>query len=165
MRALAQELREAEAEERLGRGLAWPDLTPSVRYERDEGDRVLWAGLRVSLPLLDHGKQLRAVARLKADRLRLDLEAQRRALVTEVEGLLAVHELRAAAARELSANADILADNESLARRSYEAGQIGLSEMLVVRRETLDARRELLDSLLEVAEARAELDSLAGGTR
>lgn len=165
IRALAHQLREAEAEVRLGRGMAWPDLTPSVRYERDQGDRVLWAGLRVTLPLFDRGQQLRAEGGLRADRLRLEIEAMKRALVNQVQGLVAQHELRAAAVRELAANAERLADSEVLARRSYEVGQIGLAELVVLRRETLDARKDLLDSLMELAEARGELDTLAGGLR
>lgn len=165
IRALAHQLREAEAEVRLGRGLAWPELTPSVRYERDEGDRVLWAGLRVTLPLFDRGRELRAVGSIRADRLRLEIAATKRALVNQVQGLLAQHELRAAAVRELGANAERLADSEALARRSYEVGQIGLAELVVVRRETLDARQDLLDSLMELAQTRAELESLAGGWR
>jgi cobalt-zinc-cadmium efflux system outer membrane protein len=165
IRALAHQLREAEAEVRLGKGSAWPDLTPSVRYERDQGDRVLWAGLRVTLPLFDNGQQLRAAGSLRVERLRLEIEARKRVLANQAQGLVAQHELRAAAVRELVSNAERLTDNEALARRSYEVGQIGLAELVVVRRETLDARRELLDSLLELAQARAELDSLAGGSR
>jgi cobalt-zinc-cadmium efflux system outer membrane protein len=82
-----------------------------------------------------------------------------------VQAALAVHDLRLAAVRELAANADRLADNEALARRSYEVGQIGLTEFLLLRREGLDARRQWLASLLELAQARAELDSLAGSPR
>ena len=78
---------------------------------------------------------------------------------------LELYELRRLAAGELEANASRLADNESLARRSYEVGQIGLAELLLVRRETLDARRERLDSLLELARARADIESLQGGTQ
>jgi hypothetical protein len=37
-----------------------------------------------------------------------------------------------------------------------------LAELLVVRRETADARRQWLDSLLDLAQARADVDSLGG---
>ena len=86
-------------------------------------------------------------------------------LENQLQSALALHGLRLAAATELTSNADRLADNEALARRSYEVGQIGLAELLLLRRETIDARREWLDSLLELAQASAELDSLAGGSR
>jgi cobalt-zinc-cadmium efflux system outer membrane protein len=165
VRALEAQLREAEAEVRLGRGLAWPEITPGVRYERDQEDRVLWAGLRVTLPVFDRGQQVRAMGRARVERLRGEIEARKRLLGTQLQSALALHELRRAAAAELTANSERLADNEALARRSYEVGQIGLAELLLLRRENIDAHREWLDSLLELAEARAALDSLAGGSR
>jgi outer membrane protein, heavy metal efflux system len=165
VRALEAELLEAEAEVRLGKGHAWPDLTPALRYERDEGRRVLWAGLSVSLPLFDRGQQLRAVSEVRAERLRSELNARKRVFATQVAGTLGLYDLRLAAVGELEANASTLADSETLARRSYEVGQIGLAELLLVRREAAEARRQWLDSLLELAEVRADLDALAGGAR
>lgn len=165
VRALEAQLREAEAEVRLGRGLAWPEVTPGVRYERDQGDRVLWAGLRVTLPLFDRGQQLRATGAARVQRLRTEIEARKRVLRNQLQAALAVHDLRLAAASELTANSRRLADNEALARRSYEVGQIGLAELLLLRRESADSRREWLDSLFELAQTSAELDSLVGGSR
>jgi cobalt-zinc-cadmium efflux system outer membrane protein len=165
IRALEAQLLEAEAEARLGKGHAWPDLTPALRYERDEGERVLWAGLSVSLPLFERGQQMRAVSEVRAERLRSELVARKRVLATQVAGTLGLFDLRQAAVGELEANASTLADSETLARRSYEVGQIGLAELLLVRREAAEARRQWLDSLLELATVRAELDALAGGSR
>jgi cobalt-zinc-cadmium efflux system outer membrane protein len=165
VRSLEAQLREAEAEVQLGDGMAWPDLTPGIRYERDQGDRVLWAGLRITLPVFDRGQQLRATGQARANRLRADIESRKRMLGNQLHSALVLHGLRLAAATELTSNADRLADNEALARRSYEVGQIGLAELLLLRREGMDARREWLDSLLELARASAELDSLAGGSR
>jgi outer membrane protein, heavy metal efflux system len=165
IRALEAELREAEAEINLGKGQAWPEVTPAVRYERDQGDRILWAGLTVTLPVFDRGQTLRATAHARADRLRAEVAALKRTLHSQAQSALRVHDLRLAAVRELAANAERLADSEALTRRSYEVGQIGLAELLLLRRETIDARRQWLDSLLELAQARAELDSLSGGSR
>jgi outer membrane protein TolC len=44
-------------------------------------------------------------------------------------------------------------------------GQISLPELLLVRRELVDARLEYLNRLLEVAEAAIEPDSAAGVLR
>jgi cobalt-zinc-cadmium efflux system outer membrane protein len=142
--------------------MAWPELTPSVRYERDQGDRVWWAGLSISLPALDRGQQLRATSQARIDRLRAEMASRRRVLEVQLATALAVHDLRADAVRALADNAGRLEENEALARRSYEVGQIGLGELLLVRRETVDARRQWLDRLLELAQARAELESLGG---
>jgi cobalt-zinc-cadmium efflux system outer membrane protein len=165
VRAVEAQVREAEAEIRLGKGLAWPEISPGIRYQRDHGDRLIWAGLSITLPVFDRGQQVRAVGRARTDGLRGEAEARTRILQTQVQGALALHEMRLAAVKELAANADTLAESEGLARRSYEVGQIGLGELLLVRRETADARRQWLDSLLDLAQVRAELDSLAGGSR
>jgi outer membrane protein, heavy metal efflux system len=165
VRALQAELREAEAEVRLGRGYAWPDLSPAVRYERDEGQRVLWAGLTVTLPVFNRGQELKAVGEARAQRIRTELEALTRAVQTEVKSALDAYALRLQAAEELQNTLAILDENEVLARRSYEVGQIGLAEFLLVRREVLETRMARLDRLLEAAEARADLESRAGVTR
>jgi len=44
-------------------------------------------------------------------------------------------------------------------------GQIGLGELLLVRRETLEARAALLQRQIEAAQARVELDTRAGVLR
>ena len=54
------------------------------------------------------------------------------------------------------------ADNQQLAARSRQAGQIGLLEQLLVNRQALDAERELIDALAEFQATRIELESAAG---
>jgi len=165
LKALEAELREAEAEIRLGRGHGWPDVSPAVRYERDQGERVLWGGLSVTLPLFNRGQELKAVGEARARRIRLELEATRRAIQNEVQSALDAYLLRLQAAEELEGTLAALDENEALARRSYEEGQIGLAEFLLVRRETLETRFARLDRRLEAAEARADLESRAGVIR
>jgi cobalt-zinc-cadmium efflux system outer membrane protein len=162
VKALEAELRAAEAEIRLGRGFAWPDVTPAIRYERDEGNRVLWGGLTVTLPLFSRGQELRAVGEARAQRIRAELGALKTAVQNEIRTELDVYLLRLQAAEELVATRGALDENEGLARRSYEVGQIGLAEFLLVRREVLDTRFAVLDRLLEAAQARSELESRAG---
>ena len=75
-----------------------------------------------------------------------------------------MHDQRLAAVEELEASAlPLLDENESLARRSYEAGEMGLAELLLVRRETLDTRREYLDRLRAAAVAAVDVLASAGG--
>jgi len=165
LRALDAELQEAEADVRLGRAYDWPDLSPAVRYERDDGKRVLWGGLTVSLPVFNRGQELKAVGEARARRIRAEIEALRRAIQNEVKSAVEAYGLRVQAADELRSTLAALDANEDLARRSYEVGQIGLAEFLLVRRETLEIRVALLDRLLEAAEARADLESRAGVSR
>jgi cobalt-zinc-cadmium efflux system outer membrane protein len=162
LRALQAELDAAEAEVRLGRGLAWPDVSPVVRYERDEGRQVLWGGLTVTLPVFNRGQELRAVGEARAQRIRAEISALRHAVQNEISTSLEAYGLRRQAAEELQATLGALDENEDLARRSYEAGQIGLVELLLVRREVLETRFAALDRLLDAAQARSELESRAG---
>ena len=53
-------------------------------------------------------------------------------------------------------------ENEALARRSFEVGQISLPELLLVRRELVETRLEYLSRLLEVAQAAIDQDAAAG---
>jgi cobalt-zinc-cadmium efflux system outer membrane protein len=54
-----------------------------------------------------------------------------------------------------------LDENEQLTTRSFEVGQLGLPELLLIRREILDTRFQYLDALLEAAVARIDLDARA----
>jgi cobalt-zinc-cadmium efflux system outer membrane protein len=165
VRALEAELEEAEAEERLGRSLAWPQLAPSFRYERDAGTSIFWGGITVSLPLLNRGQETREAAAARSRRIRADLEALRLSVRNEMQSGWTVYTLRQKAADELRAQVAALDDNDALARRSYEVGQIGLGELLLVRRETADARSALLQRVAEAAEARIDLETRAGVLR
>ena len=165
VRALEAELKEAEADERLGKSLAWPDLAASFRYERDEGADVFWGGITFSLPLRNRGQETREVALARATRIRGELEALRLAVRNEIGSSWTVYTLREKAAAELRAQVAALDENDALARRSYEVGQIGLGELLLLRRETADARSALLERLAEAAEARIDLETRAGVLR
>jgi cobalt-zinc-cadmium efflux system outer membrane protein len=165
LKVLQAELAEAEAEIRAGRAAAWPEVTPALRYERDDGERVLWGGLTVRLPLFDRGQERRALGQARAERIREELAALARAVATRVRAAHASYALQAAAAQELQATLAAMDDNEQLARRSYEEGQIGLSELLIVRRETAETRRAWLEALLQASQARYDLESEAGVSR
>lgn len=166
LKALEAELREGEAELALARGAAWPELGLGARYERDEGDDIVLGALTFTVPLFDRGQGERAEAGARIRRLRLELEAARRAAGSEVRTAFDVAERHAAAVAVLERDAlPLLDENERLSRRSYEAGQIGLADLLLVRREILETRSEYLDRLLEAAIAAIDLEASAGGTR
>lgn len=163
LRTLQAELDAAEAELRLAQGEAWPDFGLGARYERDDRADVVLGELSFSLPVFERGQGLRAEASARARRLRLELEAGRRAAAVEVQTAFDVHAERAAAAEELETNAlPLLDQNESLARRSYEVGQIGLAELLLVRHEVLGTRNDYVERLLEAAVAAVDLEASAG---
>jgi len=166
IRVLKSELDAANAELRLGGALAWPEFGLGARYERKDGESLVLGAVRFTLPLFDRGQGVRAEARARARRLELELEAERRSVRTEVSTAFEIYDQQKAAVDELEQNAvRLLEENESLSRESYEAGQISLAELLLVRREILEIRNDYLSRLLDAAIAAAELEASAGVLR
>ena len=163
LEATAAELRQAEAEIRLGRAFAWPDVGVGFRYGRDEGSTIARGGLTFTLPVFSRGQELRATGESRATRLRRELEAGRLAVVNEVKTAFEIQERRAEAAEELHKDGvQTLDENESLALRSFEEGEINLLDLLLIRRDSFETRLLYLDQLLEAKLAAADLEARAG---
>jgi cobalt-zinc-cadmium efflux system outer membrane protein len=165
-RALQAELREAEADVRLGEGFKWPDLGLGARYKRDTGDNVYQGGVKITLPAFSRGQELRATGAARGSRIRLEMEALRDAVQHEVSSSFETYQSRMEASAELEQAAlPSLAENETLAKRSYEEGEIGVAELLLIRKEMLDTRLAYVNSLLEAKLAEIELQFRAGVLR
>jgi cobalt-zinc-cadmium efflux system outer membrane protein len=163
LRALAAELAQAEAEARLARAESWPDVAVGASYERDDPDDVVLAGLTLELPVFDRGQGARAETNARVRRLRRELAVERTAAESELTTAYFVYREREAAALELETSAlPLLDENEKLVHRSYEAGQIGLAELVVLRRETLALRSETLKRRLLAAIAASEVLAASG---
>jgi outer membrane protein TolC len=163
LEATAAELRQAEAEIQLGRGFAWPDVGLGFRYGRDEGSTIARGGLTFTLPVFSRGQELRATGASRATRLRRELEAGRLAVVNEVKTAFETQERRVEAAEELRQNGvQALDENETLALRSFEEGEINLMDLLLIRRDSFETRLLYLAQLLEAKLAAADLEARAG---
>lgn len=107
-----------------------------------------------------------AVSSATLTRVRSELDAETLRIRVEVAAVLDAYRRRLNAVRVLTEDAlPGLDENERLTARSFEAGQLGLTELLLIRREILDTRFQYLDALLEAAFARVELDASAGVLR
>lgn len=156
-------IRQTQADNHFARSLSWPGLGVGVRQAREEGDRLLLGTLSFSLPIFQRGKGLRIESEARERRLQVELAALRRAVEVEVKSAAAVAQLRADTVAQLETEAVPLAsENEALARRGYEAGQIGLTDLLALRRETLETRMRYLEALLDAALAAFDLRAAAG---
>ena len=163
IRALAAERSEAQADIRLGNGFRYPTIAPAFSYRRDQGDNIVQGGLSFTLPIFNKGQELQAVGQARSRRIERELDATRRAVSIEVRTAYEVYNLQAAAVEELERDAlPSLTENETLARRSFEEGEIGLAELLLIRRDTFELRSVYNDRLLEAAIAAIELESRAG---
>ena len=166
LRALEAGVQEAEAELQLGLSFSKPEYGVGVRYAREEGDHIVLGGMTVTLPMFSKGQEQRAVGSARAARLRAELDAARSQVQIEVRAALDAYNRRLAAVRILETDAiPGLDENERLTTRSFEVGQLGLPELLLIRREILETRSQYLDALLEAALARIDLDASAGVLR
>ncbi len=167
LRALSA--RENAARARLGveRASRLPDLTVGVNVSRDgpgnARDRVTVLSLSMPLPLFKRneagiGQALSDVATSEVERAVVvrDQEAQVRRLWSRLGSQ------RERVQRLQHTLLPASSDNQQLAAKSRQAGQIGLLEQLVINRQTLDAERELADALAEYHATRIELENAAG---
>jgi cobalt-zinc-cadmium efflux system outer membrane protein len=146
----------------LGQSFSTPEYGVGVRYSREEGDHIVLGSMTVTLPMFSKGQEQRAVGTARAARLRSELEAATFRVRTEVRASFDAYNRRLSAVRVLESDAiPGLDENERLTTRSFDVGQLGLPELLLIRREILDTRFQYLDALLEAALARIDLDASA----
>ena len=164
--ALRADAREAEAQIQLGRALRRPDLGLRVGYEREDESHVLLGGLTVALPAFQRGVGTVAGGVARASTSRLELETARDAAVAQLDAAYAVHQQHATLASTFAAEAvPSLDDTQNLARRSYDAGELNLMNLLLIRRDGLETRTMLIDRRLDAARSRVAVDYAAGVLR
>jgi outer membrane protein, heavy metal efflux system len=162
LRALEAQISEAEAVRQVGLSFSKPDYGFGVKYAREEGDQLLLGGFKLTLPVFSKGQELQAGGLARVTRLQAELDAARQRVRLEVRAAFDVYRRRLEAVRVLQTEAlPRLDENDALTTRSFEVGQIGLTDLLLLRREILDTRFQYLDALLEAALARINLDAVS----
>jgi len=165
-RALEAAIREADAEIAVAKTMSKRNYGVGLRYQKEGDDHIVLGGLTISLPAFSKGQELAAASTARGARLRAELDAARARARIDLQTALDAHERRVAAARVLEAEAlPGLDENDALTTRSFEAGQIGLSDVLLIRRELLETRSQYLSALLEAALARVNVDASAAVLR
>jgi cobalt-zinc-cadmium efflux system outer membrane protein len=160
---LHAEIREADAQAQLGRALGRPDLGFRVAYAREDSDTIVLGGLTVTLPAFQNGQGTLAAGVARANRARTEAEIARQAALAGLRTAYAVYEQHAALSAALEKDAaPSLADNETLARRSYDAGEMNLIDSLLIRRDAVETRVTIIDRRLDAARSRLTVDFVAG---
>ena len=161
--------REAAAQSRLEleRAARVPDLTVGLGATREgpPGLRENAATLTFSLPLPLFQHNDAAIGRAMTERDRAVIE--RRAATRDSEARVRAQwertrSLEARLGRLRDAVLPKLEQNELLSTKAYDAGEIGVVQLLLVTRQVLDARRDYLDALGDFTEARIALELAAG---
>ena len=163
---LQAEERSGLAQSALGRALRSPDVGFRLAYERDQLDNIFLGGLTLSFPAFQRGQGILARGVAQSNTARMQTAVTRDRIIAEVRTAYAVYEQREALSTALrTSTAGALADNEQLARRSYETGEMSLMNYLLIRRDVLDTRLTVIERRLDAAVSRLAVDFAAGVLR
>jgi len=135
---------------------AWPDIAVGVFYRQEEASQIIAAGLRLPIPLFNRNQGDRQRARALLDRRIAEREAVDLSVASEVQqAFLAYNQARQTL--DLYDGEVLQAQHESLdlLRRAFEAGEVGIPDVIVVQRELLAGQEGFLDARLDLARALA----------
>lgn len=163
--AQRRELDAARAEARLASlaRIPTPRLGASFTREEESDTEIVQGILSFDVPLFNRNQEARGVAAANVVRLETALERAIRQVRQEVVTALA--RLRAARVAADGYASDVVAAMEAnmeLATESHRAGKIDFLQLLLIRRQALEARNEHIDVLEELNSARAQLDRAVG---
>ena len=161
--------REEAARSRLAleRAAKYPDLTFGLNTGRDGPPelRENIVGFTVSMPLPFFRRNDAAVGKATSELTQAQIERQ----AAERDTPAAVRaqwkrigQLEARARRLRESVLPTLQDNERLARRSFQEGEIGAVELMLVNRQLTELRRDVLEAETELRLARVALERAAG---
>lgn len=163
LKAAALDVVGAEREVDLADREAIPDLRVGAAYAREEGAQIIQGTIGIGLPLFNRNQAGKGSAAARLRQARIAREALARRVVQEVR--LAATRFEAARSTADLYGADVLRaleENLGLAIEAYKAGKVDFLQLVLVRRETLEARRAYIDTLEELTAARAQLDRVLG---
>jgi cobalt-zinc-cadmium efflux system outer membrane protein len=161
--------REEAARRRLDleRGNTYPDLTVGLSYspERniDTTDRITTLSFALPLPIFRRNAGGIGRAQTELDQARTERQAAERDTQAAVNALwLRLQSLQQRVDRLQQTVLSRLEENQQLAFKALQAGEIGLSQFLLVRRQVLDGRRDLLEARTELRAVRIAVEAAAG---
>ena len=167
--AKALEAKENVARARLAleRASRYPDLTLGVVLGREgpntARDQVTSFTLSLPLPVFKRNQAGIGQALSDTDTAEIERAAAVREQDTLIQRLWSRLTSQGERVKRLQSNLlPASADNQQLAVKSRQAGQIGLLEQLVINRQALDAERDMNDALVDYHTTRIELENAAG---
>lgn len=161
--------REAAATSRLKleRAAAIPDITVGLSSAREGPPeaRERATVLSVSIPLPFFKRNQAGIGRALTERDQAVIEREvglrgGEAMVRELWSRLQKLEARVGGLR--GTTLPRLDENLSLSRKAYQAGELGILQLVLVNRQVLDARREYLEALGDYTQVRIALERAAG---
>jgi cobalt-zinc-cadmium efflux system outer membrane protein len=147
--------------------MTYPDLTVGLSYgpERnvDITDRVTTLSLALPLPIFRRNAAGIGKARTELDQARIERQAAERDTQATVNALWQrLQSLQQRTERLQRTVLPSLEENQRLSLKALQAGEIGLSQFLLVRRQVLDGRRDLLEARTDLRLVRIALEAAGG---
>nr|WP_315249546.1 TolC family protein [uncultured Duganella sp.] len=165
----ALDLREQAASARLSleRAARYPDVTVGVATSREGSysarERLVRLTLSVPLPLFKHNGGAIGRASTELAQAQIERQSTRRDTASDIRALWQKLQSQAARVNALRSEAlPALEENQRLSVKSLQAGEIGLTQLLLVNRQVLDGKRDLIDAETELRLTRIALDRAAG---
>jgi cobalt-zinc-cadmium efflux system outer membrane protein len=167
LKALEHRSQAAQSRLALERAAVYPDVTLglSAGQEGPGGARENLTGLSVSVPLPLFRRNATGIGRAMADLTQVEIEKAAAEREAKAQVIATWRKLESLQERVRLLNETIfpsLEENQRLATKAFNAGEIGLIDLLVVSRQAIDGRRDGLDALIELAQTRVVLEQAAG---
>ena len=163
LRAARAELEGARAESKLASREWLPSPRVGASFAHEESADIIQGLLGFDLPAFNRNQAGRGAASAHVVQAEQSLQALRRR--AEQETRLAHLRLRVAeeaAAAYAGEVVSAMRENLDLGNRAYQASQIDFTQLLLIRRASLEAQRGYLDALEEMNAARAQLNRAVG---
>lgn len=164
-------VREQAARSRLEleRASVYPDVTLGVNAAREGASdlREKVVGFSVAVPLPVFRRNQAGIGRAMTELTQAQVErqaAERDVRAAVLAQWSRVQQLRERVARLRASVLPPLEENLRLSQSAFRAGEIGLTELLLVNRQVLDGRRDALDAETELRLAQIALERAAGWT-
>ena len=165
----ALSLREDSARNRLAleRSLVYPDVTVSLNYSQEAGldgdSKITSLGFSLPIPLFRKNATGIGRATTELSQVEIDRQAFERDVQASIRAAWERREnLQQRLQRLRSEVSPKLEENLKLSQLAFQSGEIGLPQLLLVQRQTIDAQRDLIDALRDLRLTQIELEYAAG---
>jgi cobalt-zinc-cadmium efflux system outer membrane protein len=164
LEALRIAVETARARVELARSAAVPSLALSAFFELEGGSEVIvGGGLSLPLPLFDRNQGAVAEALAGTRRQQAELRRGELELTREVATAYELYVSATAAERAFEARVvGTMEETVDLLQRAFDAGKIGFTEVVVLRRSLIEARVIAVETRARAAQAGVVLDIVLG---
>lgn len=169
VKALSLRENSARSSLALERSQRYPDLTISLNNSREASvvgdDNITALGFTLPIPLFRRNAAGIGQAATELAKVEIDRFAFTRNAKTAVQA--AWQRSQNIEARVQRLNSEVspkLEENLRLSQLAFQNGEIGLPQLLIVQRQTIDAQRDLVEALRDLRLTQIELEYTAGWT-